>query len=122
MDRGIRRGRVEAWPPSVLQRRYLKVYTPGLQSCGGKQLPRVSVRPCNRRPRKLPLWTAGRYRPIWSHGFFEDGGGEPMAELRMLGVAEVVALVRRREVSPVEVVEDCLKRIEAVEPTLQAWV
>ncbi|HEY7491452.1 MAG TPA: amidase [Candidatus Tectomicrobia bacterium] len=45
-----------------------------------------------------------------------------MVELRMLGAAEVATLVRRREVSPVEVVEDCLKRIETVEPTLQAWV
>jgi aspartyl-tRNA(Asn)/glutamyl-tRNA(Gln) amidotransferase subunit A len=45
-----------------------------------------------------------------------------MSTLHTLSVTEVAALVRRRDISPVEVVEDCLKRIEAVEPTLQAWV
>lgn len=44
-----------------------------------------------------------------------------MADLHTLGVAELAALVRRRAVSPVEVVEDCLKRIDALEPRLQAW-
>jgi len=44
-----------------------------------------------------------------------------MTELHTLGVAEVAALVRRREVSPVEVAEDCLKRIAALEPQLHAW-
>ena len=45
-----------------------------------------------------------------------------MTALYTLGVAEVADLVRRREVSPVEVVEACLTRLEAVEPALQAWV
>jgi aspartyl-tRNA(Asn)/glutamyl-tRNA(Gln) amidotransferase subunit A len=45
-----------------------------------------------------------------------------MAPLHTLSVAEGVALVRRGEVSPVALAEDCLKRIEALEPTLQAWV
>jgi aspartyl-tRNA(Asn)/glutamyl-tRNA(Gln) amidotransferase subunit A len=44
-----------------------------------------------------------------------------MSELHTLGVAEVAALVRRREVSPIEVAEDCVKRIEALEPQLHAW-
>jgi aspartyl-tRNA(Asn)/glutamyl-tRNA(Gln) amidotransferase subunit A len=44
-----------------------------------------------------------------------------MTELHMLGVAKVAALVRQREVSPVEVAEDCLKRIAALEPQLHAW-
>ena len=44
-----------------------------------------------------------------------------MSDLDTLGVAEVAALVRRREVSPVEVAEDCMKRIEALEPQLHAW-
>ena len=45
-----------------------------------------------------------------------------MTTLHTLGVAEVAALVQRREVSPVEVVTACLTRLEALEPTLQAWV
>jgi aspartyl-tRNA(Asn)/glutamyl-tRNA(Gln) amidotransferase subunit A len=44
-----------------------------------------------------------------------------MTALHTLSVAEVAHLVRRREVSPVEVVEDCLQRIAALEPELQAW-
>jgi aspartyl-tRNA(Asn)/glutamyl-tRNA(Gln) amidotransferase subunit A len=44
-----------------------------------------------------------------------------MTALHTLSVAEVAALVRRRAVSPVEVVEACLKRIEAIEPRLHAW-
>src|SRR5262249_32883805 len=50
------------------------------------------------------------------------GGRIPMTALHTLGVAEVADLVRRREVSPVEVVEACLTRLEALEPQLQAWV
>src|SRR5262249_6073118 len=45
-----------------------------------------------------------------------------MTTLHTLGVAEVTALVQRREGSPVEVVTACLTRLEALEPTLQAWV
>ncbi|MBM3226877.1 MAG: amidase [Candidatus Tectomicrobia bacterium] len=45
-----------------------------------------------------------------------------MTALHTLGVAEVAALVQRREVSPVEVVTACLDRIAALEPTLHAWV
>lgn len=44
-----------------------------------------------------------------------------MTELYTLSVAEVVALVRQRKVSPVEVTEACLKRIEVLEPQLHAW-
>jgi aspartyl-tRNA(Asn)/glutamyl-tRNA(Gln) amidotransferase subunit A len=44
-----------------------------------------------------------------------------MTELYTLGVAEIADLVRRRQVSPVEVVEACLQRCEALDPTLQAW-
>jgi len=39
----------------------------------------------------------------------------------MLGVAEMAACVRRHEASPVEVVEACLERVEALEPGLRAW-
>ena len=45
-----------------------------------------------------------------------------MAALHTLGVAEAVAAVRRKEVSPVALAEACLKRIEALEPMLHAWV
>src|SRR5262249_32531789 len=48
-------------------------------------------------------------------------GRTSMTTLHTLGVAEVADLVRRREVSPVEVVTACLTRLEAVEPALQAW-
>jgi aspartyl-tRNA(Asn)/glutamyl-tRNA(Gln) amidotransferase subunit A len=44
-----------------------------------------------------------------------------MTEIHLLGVAEVAALVRRRDVSPVEVAEHCWRRIEALEPQLHAW-
>jgi aspartyl-tRNA(Asn)/glutamyl-tRNA(Gln) amidotransferase subunit A len=44
-----------------------------------------------------------------------------MAMLHTLGAATIVALVSKGEVSPVEVTEACLKRIEALEPTLKAW-
>lgn len=45
-----------------------------------------------------------------------------MAAIHTLGLAELVELVRQREVSPVTVLEDCLKRIDALEPLLHAWV
>ncbi len=45
-----------------------------------------------------------------------------MAALHTLGVAEGVAWVRQGDVSPVAIAEDCLQRIEALEPALQAWV
>ena len=45
-----------------------------------------------------------------------------MTVLHTLGVAEVAALVQRHEVSPVEIVEAYLTRLEALEPKLQAWV
>jgi aspartyl-tRNA(Asn)/glutamyl-tRNA(Gln) amidotransferase subunit A len=44
-----------------------------------------------------------------------------MAELYELGVAEIAAKVRGREVSAVEVVQALLARIAATEPRLQAW-
>jgi aspartyl-tRNA(Asn)/glutamyl-tRNA(Gln) amidotransferase subunit A len=44
-----------------------------------------------------------------------------MTALHTLGVAEVAHLIRRREVSPVEVVTACLARLETLEPQLQAW-
>lgn len=44
-----------------------------------------------------------------------------MTSLHTLGVAEVAALVQRREVSPVEVVQACLAQIDAVEPRVHAW-
>ena len=45
-----------------------------------------------------------------------------MTALHTLGVAEAAALIQRREVSPVEIAEACLTRLEALEPKLQAWV
>ena len=39
-----------------------------------------------------------------------------------LTIAEACRLMRRRELSPVELVEDCLKRIDSCEPLVQAWV
>jgi aspartyl-tRNA(Asn)/glutamyl-tRNA(Gln) amidotransferase subunit A len=44
-----------------------------------------------------------------------------MPALYTLGAAAVAALIRKREISPVEVTEACLKRIEALEPRLHAW-
>ena len=42
-----------------------------------------------------------------------------MTALHTLGVAEVAALVQRREVSPVEVVTTCPVRLETLEPRLR---
>lgn len=46
------------------------------------------------------------------------GVGQP---LHGLSVLEAAALIRRRKLSPVELVEALLARIEALEPTIQAW-
>lgn len=45
-----------------------------------------------------------------------------MTALHTLGVADIAALVRRRDVSPVDVVNACLARIDALEPDIRAWV
>lgn len=45
-----------------------------------------------------------------------------MTELYDLGLAEAAALIRRRNVSPVELTNALLARIEAAEPTLHAFV
>ncbi len=45
-----------------------------------------------------------------------------MAALHTLSVSEIADGIRRRDFSPVAVVEACLERIEALEPQLQAWV
>jgi aspartyl-tRNA(Asn)/glutamyl-tRNA(Gln) amidotransferase subunit A len=50
-----------------------------------------------------------------------DRQGENMTELHTLGVAEIIQHIRRRQVSPVEVAEACLKRIASLEPQLHAW-
>ena len=44
-----------------------------------------------------------------------------MAELWELGVVELAEHIRRRELSPPEVVRSFLERIDALEPTLRAW-
>ncbi len=43
------------------------------------------------------------------------------AELWNLGACELAAMVRRRHVSPVDIVEAVLKRIDALESKVQAW-
>ena len=43
-----------------------------------------------------------------------------MTELIRLGAAEVVSLIRRREVTPIEVVEASIQRIEAVDGKINA--
>lgn len=45
-----------------------------------------------------------------------------MAESYRLGVAEAAQQMRNRELSPVSLAQSLLERIEALEPTLQAWV
>ena len=45
-----------------------------------------------------------------------------MAEPFELTAAEAAQSVRRRELSPVKLVESLLGRIEALEPRLQSWV
>src|SRR5450756_108063 len=47
-------------------------------------------------------------------------GGEVM-ELYELTAAQAAEQIRRRELSPVELVEALLKRIDALEPDLLAW-
>jgi aspartyl-tRNA(Asn)/glutamyl-tRNA(Gln) amidotransferase subunit A len=45
-----------------------------------------------------------------------------MTELHDLGFAEAAALIRQRKVSPIELTDALLARIERVEPTLRAFV
>ena len=45
-----------------------------------------------------------------------------MSELTDLTVAEAAPLIRRRKVSPIELTEACLARIERLEPALNAFV
>ena len=45
-----------------------------------------------------------------------------MAEILELATAEVARRIRRRELSPVELVESQLRRIDTLEPRLNAWV
>jgi aspartyl-tRNA(Asn)/glutamyl-tRNA(Gln) amidotransferase subunit A len=44
------------------------------------------------------------------------------SELCFLGVTELAALLRARKVSPVEIVDALLARIDAVNPTLRAYI
>ena len=43
-------------------------------------------------------------------------------ELHYMSAWELSGLIRSREVSPVEVVEACLARIEETEPTLNSFI
>jgi aspartyl-tRNA(Asn)/glutamyl-tRNA(Gln) amidotransferase subunit A len=43
------------------------------------------------------------------------------AELWNAGAGELAAMVRRRQVSPVDIVQALLKRIDALDPKVQAW-
>ncbi len=45
-----------------------------------------------------------------------------MAEPYTLTVAEVAALIRQGDLSPVGLIESCLRRIDELEPKLKAWV
>lgn len=45
-----------------------------------------------------------------------------MAELHELGVAQIAWQVRERQLSPVELVESLIARIDKLEPQLNAWV
>ena len=45
-----------------------------------------------------------------------------MAEPYQLSLSESAALIAMGELSPVDLVESLLQRIDALEPTLKAWV
>ena len=45
-----------------------------------------------------------------------------MTDLHWLTIAEAAALIERRELSPVELVEACLRRIEVAEPSVNAFI
>jgi Asp-tRNA(Asn)/Glu-tRNA(Gln) amidotransferase A subunit family amidase len=49
-------------------------------------------------------------------------GGILMASLHFISATELIKLIRSKQISPVEVVEGTLKRIEEVNPTLNAFV
>src|SRR6185312_12840015 len=67
-----------------------------------------------RRPRRLP----GRAR-----GAAEMSGGEPVAEeLCWVPATELAAMVRAREVSPSEIAEAAIARVERVNPKLNAII
>ena len=46
----------------------------------------------------------------------------PETELHYMSAWELSGLIRDRQISPVEVVETCLERIEATEPTLNSFI
>ena len=45
-----------------------------------------------------------------------------MSDLTMMTMEQISTMVEKGEVSPVELVEACLKRIEALNPDLNAYV
>lgn len=47
---------------------------------------------------------------------------QPASDLTALGVAEAAALIRTRRVSPVELLDACLARIDRVEPLVGAFI
>jgi len=51
-----------------------------------------------------------------------DGLPLDSAEIRRLSLAEAARLVRSREISPVELVDACLRHVEAVNPDIVAYI
>jgi aspartyl-tRNA(Asn)/glutamyl-tRNA(Gln) amidotransferase subunit A len=47
---------------------------------------------------------------------------EPFADYHYLSIAELSELIRQKKVSPVELVSECLKRIERLNPMLNAFI
>ena len=45
-----------------------------------------------------------------------------MAEIHELSAAELARQIRDRKITPVEVAQTFLERIDALEPSLDAWV
>jgi aspartyl-tRNA(Asn)/glutamyl-tRNA(Gln) amidotransferase subunit A len=55
-------------------------------------------------------------------GAFGAAGAPASSELHWLGLAEAAALLRQRKASPVELTQACLRRIERLNPRLNAFV
>ena len=56
------------------------------------------------------------------HRWVEPARGRNKASMRLRTIAEASALVRSKQVSPVDLVRECLERIHALNPELNAFV
>src|SRR5687767_404117 len=70
----------------------------------------------------LPPEYGGMIACVRRDGSQPDGRSRPMDDLTLLTIAEAADRIARREVSPLELTEAYLDRIERLNPSLNAYV